>query len=192
MGFSRGGQIMNHIDVKEVHPDVQKMMGHYQFDVLPVEGTLYKSTYRSSLKLASGEPASTAMIGMYSNVPLSVSCFHKLKSAEAWHVYGGDPFMLVLLHEDGSVEEVLMGNQPEKGQNVQFVVPANTWQAGYLIEGGRYALFGCTMAPGFCGQNFLAGTAEELIKLYPEQKSLIRKLSVNGHKTKMPVGFEDD
>ncbi|MDH6023611.1 cupin domain-containing protein [Vibrio splendidus] len=178
--------------VKDIHPDVQAMIEHFQFDTLPVEGTLYKSVYRSPLKVADGEPASTAMIGMYSSVPFSVSCFHKLKSAEVWHVYGGDPFMLVLLHEDGSAEQVLMGNDPLKGQHVQYVVPENTWQAGYLIEGGLYALFGCTMAPGFCGKNFLAGTADELIRLYPDQESTIKKLSVNGHETQMPEGFEDD
>jgi len=84
-----------------------------------------------------------------------------------------------------------MGNQPEKGQRVQYTVPANTWQAGYLVEGGRFALFGCTMAPGFCGKNFLAGTANELIALYPEHQEIIKKLSVNGHETKMPAGFAD-
>ena len=192
MGSYRGIQIMKIPNLKDIHPDVQALIEHFQFDTLPVEGTLYKSVYRSPLKVANGEPASTSMIGMYSNVPFSVSCFHKLKSAEVWHVYGGDPFMLVLLYEDGSSEQVLMGNEPLKGEHVQYVVPANTWQAGYLIEGGRYALFGCTMAPGFCGKNFVAGTADGLTKLYPDQEDIIRKLSVNGHKTKMPAGFEDD
>jgi len=175
----------------KIHPDVVAMINHYKFDQLPVEGTLYKSTYRSSLKLADGSPAGTAMIGMYSNIPLSVSCFHKLQSDEVWHVYAGDPFMLLLLLADGSMREILMGNQPEKGQRVQYTVPANTWQAGYLVEGGRFALFGCTMAPGFCGKNFLAGTANELIALYPEHQEIIKKLSVNGHETKMPAGFAD-
>lgn len=176
----------------EIHPDVQAMMDYYLFDRLPVEGTLFKNTYRSSTKLSDGEPAGTAIIGMYSNIPLSVSCFHKLQSDEVWHVYGGDPFMLVLLHTDGTTEQVVMGGQPAQGQSVQYVVPANTWQAGYLIAGGRYALYGCTMAPGFCGRNFLAGTADELVALYPDQEHIIRKLSVNGHETTMPDGYEDD
>ena len=183
---------MSASDEEKIHPDVQAVMDHYQFDRLPVEGTLFKNTYRSSQKLPNGEPVGTAIIGMYSNVPLSVSCFHKLQSDEVWHVYGGDPFILVLLHENGKTEEILMGSQPEKGQRVQCVVPANAWQAGYLVEGGRYALYGCTMAPGFCGRNFLAGTADELVGLYPDREEIIRKLSVNGHETRMPDGYEDD
>ncbi|SFC42205.1 Cupin superfamily [Pseudoalteromonas denitrificans DSM 6059] len=100
--------------------------------------------------------------------------------------------MLVLLHDDGSSEQVLMGNQPQSGQKVQYTVPANTWQAGYLIEGGRFALFGCTMAPGFCGKHFLAGTSDELIPLYPDQEEIIKRLSVNGHETQMPAEFENN
>jgi predicted cupin superfamily sugar epimerase len=183
---------MHDLDDPRIHPDVKAICDHYQFDTMPVEGTLYKSTYRSPHRLANGGPAGTAIIGMYSNLPLSVSCFHKLLSDEVWHVYGGDPFKLVLLHDDGSVEEVLMGTQPENGQSVQFTVPANTWQAGYLIEGGRYALYGCTMAPGFRGQDFTAGTAGELISRYPQAEQVIRKLSVNGTETTMPPGYEED
>ena len=177
---------------KNIHPDVQAIIEHFAFDKMPVEGTLYKSTYRSSHRLANGGPAGTAIIGLYCNQPLSVSCFHKLTSDEVWHVYGGDPFILIQLNPDGSSEEILMGNQPEKGQRIQHTVPANTWQAGYLDEGGRYALYGCTMAPGFRGQDFLAGTAAELIALYPEREYIIRKLSVNGDSTRMPAGYEDD
>ena len=45
---------------------------------------------------------------------------------------------------------------------------------------------------GFCGKNFLAGTADELVSEYPDQEQMIRRLSVNGHETKMPEDFEDD
>jgi len=182
---------MAELNNHEIHPDVKAMIAHYSFDELPVEGTLYKSTYRSSTKLFNSEPAGTAMIGMYSNNPLSVSCFHKLTSDEVWHVYAGDPFMLVLLHDDGSCEEILMGNNPILGQHVQYTIAANTWQAGYLIDGGRFALFGCTMAPGFCGKNFIAATASQLITDYPDQRALIEKLSVNGIETLMPAGFSN-
>lgn len=177
---------------KNIHPDVKAIIEHFEFEVMPVEGTLYKSTYRSSHKLSNGGPAGTAMIGMYCNHPFSASCFHKLSSDEVWHAYGGDPFILVLLNEDGSSEQILMGSRPDRGQRIQYTVPANTWQAGYLGEGGRYALFGCTMAPGFRGQDFIAGTAEELVALYPERETIIRKLSANGQTTTMPAGFEED
>lgn len=169
-----------------MHPETKAVIEHYQLELLPVEGTLYTSTYRSSLCTANGTPLSTAIIGLYSDAPLSVSCFHRLQHDEIWHVYGGDPFILVLLHPDGSSEEILMGTNPLAGQRVQFVVPAQTWQAGFMLFGGRYSLYGCTIAPGFTGSCFEAGLAEELIAKYPTRAATILRLSVNGHETRMP------
>lgn len=177
------------LEAEEVHPDTQEMIKYYHFECLPVEGTLFKSTYRSSIETSEGDPVGTGMIGLYCENPLSVSCFHRLPHDEIWHVYGGDPFKLILLHTDGSSEEILMGCNPLKGQRVQFVVPANTWQAGFIVPGGRYALFGCTMAPGFSGSGFEAGIAEELVKQYPDRADDITRLSVNGHERRMPEGF---
>lgn len=173
-----------------IHPDTERIIQHYQFERLPVEGTLFRNTYCSSVKTNKGGPAGTAMIGMYSENPLSVSCFHRLIYDEVWHVYGGDPFRLILLYPDGSSEDIIMGTDPLKGQKVQFVIPANTWQAGCIIPGGRYALFGCTMAPGFNGEDFEAAVPEELIRQYPDRAEDIMRLSVNGRETKMPEGFE--
>lgn len=172
-----------------IHPDTQAIIDHYQFDRIPVEGTFYKSTYRASLQTEGGTPAGTAILGLYTEFPKSVSCFHRLPYDEIWHFYGGDPLHLYLLRERGEIEVVKMGSNPLKAQWVQFVVPANTWQAGELISGGRYALFGCTMAPGFLGKDFEAAKMEDLLVAYPKHEALIRRLSVNEEETKMPEGY---
>ncbi|MGX9461304.1 cupin domain-containing protein [Shewanella sp. A14] len=174
---------------KPVHPDTASILRHYRFDRLPVEGTLFKSTWRSTQQTAENGPAGTAMIGVYSNTPQSLSCFHKLDYDEVWHVYGGDPFTLYLLYPDGKTEDIVMGPNPLEGQLVQYVIPAGVWQAGCLNDGGRYALFGCTMAPGFTGTCFVAGLASDLSELYPSKVGIIQKLSVNGHQESMPEGF---
>ena len=172
-----------------MNPNVKALIEHYQLERLPVEGTLFKNTYRSASKLDNGEPAGTAIIGLYCNEPLSLSCFHRLTHDEIWHFYAGDPLVLYLLFEDGHTEEVVMGNDPLAGQRVQFTVPAQVWQAGCLREGGQYALFGCTMAPGFTGDCFEGGLVDALIEKYPDRAEVIRKLSVNGHETRMPDGY---
>lgn len=175
---------------QSMHPDSRAIFRHFKFERLPVEGTFFKNTYRSNQRTSTGNPSGTAIIGMYCNQPLSISCFHCLTHDEVWHVYGGDPFKLVLLHPDGSSEDVLMGSNALNGEKIQFVVPAHSWQAGYLLPGGRYALYGCTMAPGFIGADFEAATADELIALYPERADEILRLSVKGHETRLPDGYE--
>jgi predicted cupin superfamily sugar epimerase len=106
-----------------------------------------------------------------------------------WHAYGGDTFLLHLLHTDGRSELVRMGHDVVAGEHVQYVVPAGTWQAGELAPGGRYALFGCTMAPGFTGRCFEAGPADTLRVRYPHAASVIGRLGVTHGSMQMPPGF---
>jgi predicted cupin superfamily sugar epimerase len=172
-----------------MHPDTKVIIEHYNLQPLPVEGTLFTSTYRSSANLPNGDPIGTAMIGLYADDPKSLSYFHRLPSDEIWHFYGGDPLNLVLLFPDGSSNEVIMGSDVLAGQVVQYVIPAGVWQAGYMLPGGRYSLFGCTMAPGFTSKGFEAGVAEVLVKKYPGQREHIERLCAKGHELYMPENF---
>jgi predicted cupin superfamily sugar epimerase len=172
-----------------MHPDVKALIEHFNLQALPIEGTLFASTYRSAAEFGNGKPFGTAMLGLYCDEPRSVSLFHRLSADEVWHFYAGDPLRLVLLHPDGSSQDVVMGGDPLKGQQVQFVVPAGVWQAGHLLAGGRYALYGCTVAPGFTGDCFEGGVRAELLEKYPERADDINRLTADHNQTKMPDGF---
>jgi predicted cupin superfamily sugar epimerase len=172
-----------------VHPETKAMIEHYNLQPLPVEGTLFTSTYRSATNLPNGDPIGTAMIGLYADEPKSLSYFHRLPSDEVWHFYGGDPLKLVLLFPDGSSKEVIMGSDVLAGQVVQYVIPLGVWQAGYMLPGGHYSLFGCTMAPGFTSKGFEAGVLEELLGQYPSQREQLERLCAKGHELKMPEKF---
>jgi predicted cupin superfamily sugar epimerase len=169
-----------------MHPDVKALIEHYNFQSLPVEGTLFVSTYRSAQEVEGGGPIGTAMIGMYCDEPHSLSLFHRLTTDEVWHFYGGDPLRLVLLYPDGSSRDVILGSAPRQGQLVQFVIPAGVWQAGHMLAGGRYSLFGCTLAPGFTSGMFEGGTREHLLSLYPNRAEDIHRLGCNVDDTSMP------
>jgi predicted cupin superfamily sugar epimerase len=169
--------------------EIKALIELYKLEPLPAESTLFRSTYRSNQEFGSGKPYGTAIIALYCNEPRSVSLFHKLPVDEIWHFYAGDPLRLVLLYPDGSSKDVIMGSNPLKGQLVQFVIPADVWQAGHTVDGGRYSLFGCTMAPGFTGDMFEGGTREHLMKLYPEKAEDINRLGIGNDETSMPKGF---
>jgi len=171
-----------------MNPKIKAIIDHYQFDKIPIEGTLYKSTYVAKNTIGES-PLGTAIIGMYSHQPYSASTFHRLQHDEVWHFYKGDPLVLHLLFPDGVYQKVIMGTDILQGQKIQFVVPANVWQAGELSPNGTYALYGCTMAPGFTGSCFEGGTKVQLIEQYPNQKEIIQRLSVEGHDTKMPEDY---
>ena len=101
----------------------------------------------------------------------------------------GDPFALHLLHPDGRASTVTLHANAADGVLVQCVVPAGTWQAGELVPGGRYALFGCTMAPGFTGSCFEAGLRDDLRERYPAAAATIERLALAHGDTRMPEGF---
>ncbi len=162
-------------------PEVQALVAQHGLRPLPVEGTLFAATYRG----ASGE--SSAMLGLYCDGPRSLSLFHRLPVDEVWHFYGGDPLRLVLLHADGRTEDVIMGSHAAVGQRVQLVVPAGCWQAGHMVAGGRYSLFGCTLAPAFHSSMFEGGARDELLVRYPQRAADIHLLGCQPGKTAMPA-----
>ncbi len=171
-------------------PVIARLIEHYDLRPLPIEGTLFTGTYRSADDTPDGRPAGTAMIGMYSHEPSSLSMFHRLPTDEVWHFYGGDPIRLILLHPDGTSDDVWLGVDIDAGQRVQFVIPAGTWQAGELGPDGVYGLFGCTMAPGFTSAGFEAGTRSALIASHPDRRADIERLGVpDGEPATMPEGF---
>jgi predicted cupin superfamily sugar epimerase len=173
-----------------VNPTVAALVEAYGFEPLPVEGTLFASTYRSSRSLSDGAPVGTAMIGLYAHDPLSRSLFHRLPSDEVWHFYGGDPIRLVLLYPRGEVREIWLGADHASGQRVQVVVPAGVWQAGELAADGTYALFGCTMAPGFTGAGFEGGRRSTLSASHPAARADIERLALpDDASVSMPDGF---
>ena len=170
-------------------PEVKALIEKYNLKPLPVEGTLFSSTYRSMQEFKGHKPYGTAIIALHCNEPRSVTLFHKLPADEIWHFYAGDPLRLILLYPDGSSKDVIMGNDPLKDHSVQFVVPAGVWQAGHMLDGGRYSLYGCTMSPGFTGNMFEGGTRDYLTSLYPERVEDIVRLSCSEKETNMPEGF---
>jgi uncharacterized protein len=156
---------------------------------LPVEATFFAQTYRSDERLGEG-PVGTPGVGLFSVEPPSRSLFHKLTFDEVWHFYAGDPLRLVLLHPDGSDDEVILCD-PLGGHVVQRVVSAGSWQAAEVAAGGTWSLFGVTMAPGFTAECFEGGRAPELLQTYPSRAADIERLSVpEGEPATMPPGFQ--
>jgi hypothetical protein len=50
---------------------------------------------------------------------------------------------------------------------VQHVVPRGVWQGSRLCPGGRVALLGTTMAPGFDVRDYEHGVREALLAQFP-------------------------
>ncbi len=151
--------------------DVIKLLG---LKPLKREGGYYRETYRSSVKLGK---RSLATAIFYLLTPEVCSNLHRLNSDEIYHFYLGDPIELLMLFPDTSSRIVRMGSNILEGHQLQFIVPAGTWQGAYLVGGGRWALLGTTMAPGFDWDDYEQGSRAWLVSIYPERRQLIEKLT---------------
>ena len=151
---------------------------------LPGEGGYYRETYRSPVRIpGSGLPgkyggprhAGTAIYFLLTTD--TFSALHRLRGDEIFHFYLGDPVEMLHLEPGGTGRRIIMGSAPHEGLLPQAVVPAGVWQGARLVEGGRFALMGCTVAPGFEFEDFELGERGALSREYPEFMETIRALT---------------
>jgi predicted cupin superfamily sugar epimerase len=164
-----------------MHPDAEELVRHLALAPHP-EGGFYRETWRSPLLvggLAEGPRAASTAI--YFLLPAGAfSAFHRVASDEAWHHYDGDPVELHLLDERSGAHTVAtLGRDLLRGERPQHVVPAGAWQAA-APRGSRYALCGCTVAPGFDFADFEMPTRAGLLARFPQHADVVTRLSRPG------------
>ena len=145
---------------------------------LTIEGGFFHETYRSpqkiDLPLYRGQRSLSTAI-YYLLTPETFSQMHRVPGDEIFHFYLGDPVEMLQLGENGSGEIITMGQDIAGGMKLQHVVPGGVWQGARLKAGGKFALMGTTMSPGFEYEDYEAG-GHELIEQWPKFKDVISSL----------------
>ncbi len=162
--------------------DLKKML---RLEPHPQEGGWFRQTWKSAEiipreALPEGQyngarAAGTAIY--YLLEPNNFSEMHKLTSDEVFHFYLGDPVEMLQLGPDGSGKRLVLGQDVAAGQLLQTVVPQGVWQGTRLISGGKVALLGCTVSPGFDYADYTSATREELTRSWPARAEMIAGLT---------------
>lgn len=157
------------------------------------EGGFYVETFRSdtnvSIDSEDGQtlqrPASTAIYFLM--VPGNISRFHRIKSDEIWHFYGGGSMTVVELidppelKDDGTstlgYKTTVLGTNLSENESVQYVVKKDTWFGSFPNDGSDYSFVGCTVSPGFVFDDFELASREKLLLQYPSARDMILKLT---------------
>jgi hypothetical protein len=151
---------------------------------LSIEGGYFAETYRSTemisaeclqVRYSSARSVGTAIY--YLLEPGTFSEIHRVASDEIFHFYLGDPVEMLQLWPDGSAKRVLIGTDIENGVAPQLVVPHGVWQGAKLVDGGKFALLGCTVSPGFDYADYESGSRQQLCEEYPEHRDMISALT---------------
>jgi len=162
--------------------EVKKLLG---LQPHPCEGGWYARTYEAAETVDAaafgdarynGERRTGTAI-YYLLEPDTFSEMHRLKSDEVFHFYAGDAVEMLQLMEDGSGRTVVIGNDLAAGERPQVVVEREVWQGSRLVKGGRWALLGCTVSPGFEFEDYESGEREALSNGWPEFAEMIAALT---------------
>jgi uncharacterized protein len=144
----------------------------------PVEGGWYRRTYTSAgtVELERGVRAQGTAI-YYLLEEATFSEMHKVAADEIFHFYLGDPVEMLLLYPSGHSVLLTLGPDLAASQQPQILVPAGVWQGERLVEGGKLALFGCTVTPGFDFADYESGSYADLAAKWPAEAERIGKLT---------------
>ena len=153
-----------------------------QLTPLELEGGFFRETYRSRWMI-SAEYLPEGVRGQrsigtaiyYMVTPESFSTLHRLPGTEIFHFYLGDPVVMLQLHPDGKAQTVTLGQDIAASQQPQVVVRGGVWQGCKLAPGGKWALMGTTMSPGFDYADYQNGVRAELVDQYPDVADAIRQ-----------------
>jgi hypothetical protein len=165
------------------HHSAAYWIEHLQLTRHP-EGGWFRETYRAAefipepglpTRFQGSRPFSTAILFLLERG--DVSALHRLKSDEVWHFHEGVPLAVQVLDPDGRHYTLLLGRNPEMGEQLQAVVPAGCWFGAEPAGSGAFSLVGCTVAPGFDFADFEMARRNELAALFPGHWGLIERLT---------------
>ncbi len=139
------------------------------------EGGLVAETWRSKVMTQDGETAGTSIF--YFLRGQAFSHLHRLTGDEMYHFYLGDAVEMLELLPGGGVKKTVLGSDILHGEKLQHLVPAGNWQGSRLAAGGRWALLGTTMCPGYSQAGYEHGDADALIEAWPSEEANIRQLT---------------
>lgn len=97
---------------------------------------------------------------------------HRIANDQLYHYYLGAPLELLMLHEDGSSEQHIVGPDILAGQVVQLRIPGGTFHTARVA--GDWFLGGSTEWPGVVPEDVELGDSEQLATRHPDVANLIR------------------
>lgn len=166
-------------------PTAQEVIQKLDLKPLPDEGGYYRQTYKSDMEIPakvfgfnsdSMRSISTAIY--FLETPDSFSALHRIKCDEVYHFYAGDPVEMIQIDDSGALSRFVLGSDILNNQSPQVVAPKGKWQASKLKAGGRWALMGTTVAPGFEFEDFELGKRTRMLQKFPQLSRYVRSYTL--------------
>ncbi len=148
---------------------------------LEIEGGFFRENYKSAVNVQSILGTRSECTAIYYMVTEdSFSALHIVDQDEIFHFYSGDEVEMFQILPDGTSKTLTIGSV-ENGHEPQVIVPRGVWQGTKLKSPGKgkWALMGCTVAPGFEYENFTLKSRAELTAMFPQHVQQIANYTVS-------------
>jgi uncharacterized protein len=133
-------------------------------------------TRRVAPAVAEGRPAGSALYFMVT--PDAPVRLHRIRNDQLYHYYLDDPIEVLMLHENGTSERVVVGPNLHGGQRVQLFIPGKTFHTARVkpesVQG--WFLGASTEWPGVEPADVEIGDVEALAAKYPDAAADLRAL----------------
>lgn len=153
----------------------EQIIEFFKMKPLAEEGGFYTETYRAETEvevLYDGQKVvrSAGTCIYYLMTPEGFSALHKVKGHEIFHFYMGDPVEMFQIDDQGS-RKIIMGPDIMKGHQLQAFVPPSMWQGTRLLPGGKWALVGTNVFPGYEQRDFELAKRGEFLLTHPDLRN---------------------
>jgi predicted cupin superfamily sugar epimerase len=136
-----------------------------------IEGGYFRRTYQSDYTHTEIPYAKTPRYLMTSIFYLltddSPTDHLHLNCADIMHYFhAGSPITYLLVHPEGRLERVKLGNNPAAGEQLQLLVKGGCWKAAILSQ-GEFGLLSEAVSPGFDYDDMRLITQTEIQTRFP-------------------------
>ena len=141
------------------------------------EGGWFRRTFESSHRMDSGtgeRSGSTSILYLLKQD--EVSRLHYLASDEIWYFHKGNPIELHFFHK-GQYSLERLGNSYQSLEVPQLTIQSGTIFGATPVGEYDYSLVSCSVTPGFVCEDFFWPDIDDLLRGFPANADLIRKLA---------------
>ena len=158
--------------------EVEQIIARFGLRPLPLEGGWFSRTWTGPTTSTERGPCPAGTSILYLLAGAEFSALHRLADDEVWYFHAGDAVELLRLDPaSGKGNWVRLGPDILGADAPQALVPVEWWQGARLAPGGRWALLGCTMVPGWEDADFELGHRAPLLAAFPQWADAVRALT---------------
>ena len=104
---------------------------------------------------------------------------HRIRNEQLYHYYLGDPLEVFLLHADDTSERVVVGPDLRRGEQLQLLIPGDTFHTARVIGRRQWFLGGSTEWPAVVPADVEIGHTDDLAHRYPAVAEELRAIAAS-------------